>query len=157
MGDDLQMTQEQDGRMAGNSSSTGSQGRASHRSRHWYRGHSGRREPPKWPRGFNWAAGLILVAVATVALAGFAGTGDTNELMSYLPWYVLVLLVIGAFLFSKGRGKWATTKMVAVGICVFVVLPLYVLIRAMISLNTPVPVTEMDRQVMSNSVPVGPR
>jgi hypothetical protein len=101
--------------------------------------------------------GIILIVLATVAIASLVVSGDTSNLLTFLPWYVLVLLMIGAFLFPKGRGKWGAAKMVVVGIFVFVVLPLYILIRAMISFNTPTPVTEMDSQVWSNSVPAGPR
>jgi len=62
-----------------------------------------------WARSFNCVASFVLVLVSSIVLARLIRS-DPDSAALFSPFYVLILLMIGGFLFSGHQGKWMTVK-----------------------------------------------
>jgi peptidoglycan/LPS O-acetylase OafA/YrhL len=76
---------------------------------------------------FNVLASIVLVVIASGVMVWFIRT-DPDSAATFSPVYVLVLCLIGGFLFSGRGGKWVTVKLVIQALGIFVILPLAILV-----------------------------
>jgi hypothetical protein len=100
------------------------------------------------PRGlaaslFNVSASIVLVAIASVVMVRLIRT-DPDSSATFAPFYVLLLCLIGGFLFSGREGRWVTAKILLQALSIFVILPLAIMFYGTYWMNTAIELDQLS-------------
>ena len=99
---------------------------------------------------FNVVASVVLIVLSSVVMARLVAS-DHDSAATFAPFYVFTLFLIGGFLFSGKEGKWITVKVLIQILCIFVVLPLSIVLYAASCANAPPAINPMDRLIVTNA------
>jgi hypothetical protein len=102
-----------------------------------------------WAKCFNFVAGTVLVVLSSAVMARLI-TSEYGWALTFAPFYVFGLFLIGGFLFNGKHGKWITVKVTVQVIVLFVVLPICVILSTIHWINAPQEENQTYRQARTN-------
>jgi hypothetical protein len=103
----------------------------------------------EWAKCFNFVAGAVLVVLSSAVMARLIAS-DYGWAMTFAPFYVFGLFLIGGFLFNGKHGKWITVKVTIQMLVMFVVLPLCVAFYTVCWINAPADKNQTYHQARTN-------
>jgi hypothetical protein len=103
-------------------------------------------------RSFNVVASIVLVVLSSFVMARLIKS-DPDSATTFAPFYVIILFLIGGFLFAGRGGKWVTVKVIIQMLFIFVAIPLCLFVSLAHLANSPAPVSPRDQLFVTNALP----